>query len=170
MRHLTDILVTIVTATLLFGCKERSETEKTFPREPAAGQGSVQYAPIPASILTPDEVDTRLGKLEFLDGLPSAETVRKAYDNLDFPRGVRVFLDAIPVASLYAMREGMREVGASDGVVGIWENLMDSKTLFLTANTESVYAFSWMDLKDGPVVVESPPMFWELSTTRSSSM
>ena len=41
--------------------------------------------------------------------------------------------------------------------MGIFEKLMDSKTLFLTPNTESVYAVTWLDLKDGPVVVESPP-------------
>jgi hypothetical protein len=34
---------------------------------------------------------------------------------------------------------------------------MDSRTLFLTANTESVYAVTWLDLKDGPIVVESAP-------------
>ena len=34
---------------------------------------------------------------------------------------------------------------------------MDSRSLFLTANTESIYAVAWLDLKDGPVVVESPP-------------
>ena len=34
---------------------------------------------------------------------------------------------------------------------------MDSRSLFLTANTESVYALAWLDLKNGPVVVESPP-------------
>jgi hypothetical protein len=112
---------------------------------------------IPESILTPDTMNTRLGKLEFFDGLPSKETVQKVYDNLDFQRGVRAFLDSIPIASLYAMREGLREVGAVNGTVGIWESLMDSKTLFLTANTESIYAMTWLDLKDGPVVVESPP-------------
>jgi len=35
--------------------------------------------------------------------------------------------------------------------------LMDSKSLFLTANTESVYAWSWLNLKDGPMVIETPP-------------
>jgi hypothetical protein len=55
------------------------------------------------------------------------------------------------------MREGLREVGAVDGTIGIFENLMDSRSLFLTANTESVYAFSWVDLKEGPVVIESAP-------------
>ncbi|MFV2073792.1 MAG: DUF1254 domain-containing protein [Thermoanaerobaculales bacterium] len=31
---------------------------------------------------------------------------------------------------------------------------MDSRTLFLTANTESVYGVVWLDLSDGPVVME----------------
>ena len=34
---------------------------------------------------------------------------------------------------------------------------MDSRSLFLTANTESIYAIAWLDLKNGPIVVESPP-------------
>ena len=34
---------------------------------------------------------------------------------------------------------------------------MDSRSLFLTANTESIYAKAWLDLKNGPIVVESPP-------------
>ncbi len=119
--------------------------------------GSEVFAPIPDSITTPDEVETRLGTLGFFDGYPTKETVGTVYDHLDFMRGVRVFLDAIPVASLHAMREGLREEGCVNGTVGIFEELMDSKTLFLTANTESVYAMTWLDLKDGPVVVESPP-------------
>ena len=34
---------------------------------------------------------------------------------------------------------------------------MDSRSLFLTANTENIYAVAWLNLKSGPVVVESPP-------------
>ena len=34
---------------------------------------------------------------------------------------------------------------------------MDSKSLFLTANTGTVYLFGWLDLKDGPMVVETSP-------------
>ncbi len=100
----------------------------------------IQYEPIPPSILTPDRIETRLGPLSFFDGYPTAETVDTVYDNLDFQRGVRAFLDSLPIASLYAMREGLREAGAVNGTVGIFETLMDARTLFLTANTESLGA------------------------------
>ncbi len=77
----------------------------------ATSQGE-RYAPTPPSILTPDVAKTRLGTLEFFDGFPSAETVEKVYDHLDFMRGVRAFLDAIPMASLYAVRRGSGMSGA----------------------------------------------------------
>jgi len=112
---------------------------------------------IPKEITTPDLVDTRLGTLKFFDGVPTEATAQKVYDQLDFSRGIEVFLNGIPGASLVAMRRGLREVGAVDGTIGIWDELLDSKSLLLTGNTESVYAFTWIDLTKGPVVVESPP-------------
>src|SRR5262245_53376187 len=112
---------------------------------------------IPASITIPNRVQTRLGTLNFFDGFPDDATVEKVYDNLDFQRAVQAFLTAMPAASLLAMREGMRSIGVTGNTVGICETLMDSKSLFLTPNTESVYTTAWLDLKDGPVVVETPP-------------
>jgi hypothetical protein len=112
---------------------------------------------IPQSITTPDSVETRLGTLKFRDGFPDDATVEKVYDNLDFSRGVQAFLTAMPGASLVAMRHGLRQLGAVDGTVAISETLLDSKSLWLTPNTDTVYTASWIDLKNGPVVVESPP-------------
>src|SRR5215469_3198739 len=112
---------------------------------------------IPPDITTPDEVKTRLGELKFFDGYPDKETVDKVYDNLDFQRGVDVFLNTLSGTSLVAFRRGMREVGCVDGIVGIYDNLMDSKSLFLTPNTDTIYAMTWVDLKKGPVVIELPP-------------
>jgi hypothetical protein len=112
---------------------------------------------IMASISTPDTVETRIGTLEFFDGLPSPETVQTVYDNLDFLRGVEVFLNAMPGASTYAIRQGLRSVGAPDNTLVLFENLLDSASLFLTANTESIYAWGFLDLRDGPMVLESPP-------------
>ncbi|MCK4559278.1 MAG: hypothetical protein KAV45_05800, partial [Calditrichia bacterium] len=103
----------------------------------AHGCLNTQVAPgyqteIPQEILTPDKVETRLGTLEFFDGFPTTKTVEKAYAHLDFMRGVRTFLDAIPIASMHALREGCRETGSINGTVGIFEQLMDSKALWLT--------------------------------------
>jgi hypothetical protein len=113
--------------------------------------------PIPPQITTPAVVDTRIGQLSFFDGVPTPETAQKVYDNLDFNRGIEAFLNGIPGASLVALRSGLREAGAVGSTVGVFESLMDSRSLFLTANTETVYFWNWMDLKDGPVVVETPP-------------
>ncbi|MEJ0002882.1 MAG: DUF1254 domain-containing protein [Pararobbsia sp.] len=57
------------------------------------------------------------------------------------------------------MREGLRVFGAKKPTqVVVWENLMDAQTVLLTANTETVYAISHLDLKtDGPTVIEAPP-------------
>ena len=62
--------------------------------------------PIPASIMTPDTVETRIGRLEFFDGFPTESTTQAVFDHLDFIRGVQVFLDFIPAASLEAARRG----------------------------------------------------------------
>ena len=102
-------------------------------------------------------METRIGTLKFNDGFPDDATVQKVYDNLDFQRGVQAFLNTMPAAALSAMRTGLRSIGVNNSSVALFESLMDSKSLFLTANTESVYLSGWLDLKDGPMVIESPP-------------
>ena len=39
---------------------------------------------VPASITTPDTLQTRLGTLEFTDGAPTPDTAERLYENLDF--------------------------------------------------------------------------------------
>ena len=54
---------------------------------------------------------------------------------------------------------GCVEVGAKRASdVVIFDKLMDSDPLFLTGNTDTVYALSILGLdRDGPAVVEIPP-------------
>ena len=115
---------------------------------------------IPESITLPESFDSSIGTLEFFDGFPSKETIEKAYDFLDLQRGVNVFLDEMRAVSSLALREGLRELGVTQAnQVAVFESLMDSKALWLTANSETVYASTFLDLKtDGPTVIESPPM------------
>lgn len=130
-----------------------------------AGMAAAQDAPkmkmttpIPAEITTPDTVETRIGTLKFNDGFPTDETVQKVYDNLAFQRGVSVFLSATGGSSTEGLRQGLASIGVDNNqTVALFETLMDSKSLFLTPNTESIYSVMWVDVKNGPVVLETPP-------------
>ncbi|PSH57620.1 hypothetical protein CU103_27985 [Phyllobacterium sophorae] len=112
---------------------------------------------IPPILVTPDKVESSIGTLEFKDGAPSAETVKKVRDTLDFTRALDVFLNSYGGASAYAIRKGLLGIGAEDNTVTIYPELMDAKSLYLTANVDTVYYFSIVDLTKGPMVVEQPP-------------
>ncbi len=113
---------------------------------------------IPEQIMTPNKVQTRIGELTFYDGMPTDATLKKVYDNLDFIRGVDVFLNFIPATSIEGIRLGMKQLGVDNyNEVLVFDNLMDSNPLFLTGNTDTVYATVMLDLeKDGVTVVEIP--------------
>jgi len=110
------------------------------------------------ALSTPNKVETRLGTLEFKDGAPSVETVQKVYDTLDFTRALDAYLNSYGGASAYAIRQGFISIGATDNSVVLFSELMDSKSLFLTANADTVYYLAVVDLTKGPMVVEQPPM------------
>ena len=110
------------------------------------------------SISTPDQVETSIGTLKFLDGAPYPETAERVYDYLDTMRGVDAFLKGMPGASLQALIHGNHDVGAVEcHQVMITDKLMDSASLFLTANTSTMYVIPTLNLKrDGATVVEAP--------------
>jgi hypothetical protein len=109
------------------------------------------------SISTPDQVETRIGTLEFKDGAPTVETAEKVRDASDFTRALDVFNNSFRGASAYAIRKGFHSIGAEDNTVVIFSDLMDAKSLFLTANADTVYYLAVLDLSKGPLVVEQPP-------------
>ncbi len=112
---------------------------------------------IPAGVATPDHLETRLGKLNLVDGIPDEETARKVYDNLDFQWAVQAYLNSLQIASMSGMREAYLEFGPANATVLCFEDLMDSKALWLTPNTVSIYFACWLELGQEPMVLETPP-------------
>lgn len=112
---------------------------------------------IPPGITTPDNIQTRLGELSFFDGVPDEETTQKVYNLLDFSHAYQAYLDGTKIASMDAIRKGLLEFGPANTTAVLFEDLMDSKALFLTANTTSVYMMAWLELGDEPMVIETPP-------------
>ncbi len=116
----------------------------------------IKKTPVPAAITTPSSVETGIGTLEFTDGYPTAETAEKLRDHLDYLHGVETFMNTIQGVSVYAIRQGFHDAGVADGDVLICSGLMDSRSLFLTANADTVYFWSFHDLSQGPLVFETP--------------
>ena len=112
-----------------------------------------------AKLSVPDLVSSPFGDLKFFDGVPLAETVARGYDALDLIRGIDVFLNCVPGASLVAFRRGFRLIGVSSPrVIAYSDPRANSRLLGLTPNTETTYGSTWLDLKAwGPTVIESPP-------------
>ena len=120
---------------------------------------AAQTAPaIPPSITTPDRVESSIGPLEYKDGAPSKETVAKVYDYLDLMHGVEAFVNAYQGASVAAIFKGMEDAGVPNNTALIFSELMDAKSLFLTANADTVYFWVNLDVTQGPIVVETPPL------------
>lgn len=118
------------------------------------------WAEVPAATVealsAPASVETRIGTLTFKDGAPTDETAQKVYDTLDFTRALNVYNNSFRGASALGLVNGFKELGVGSGDVVIFEELMDANSLFLTANADTVYYMSYLDLTDGPVVVEQP--------------
>src|SRR5262245_25380833 len=111
-----------------------------------------------AAVSTPPHLDTPLGTFDLVDGVPTAESVERLYDSLDFVRGIDAFLNCVPGASLVAMRRGFRSIGLDGSTtVGYTDPRANSGAYFLTPNTETTYGSLFIDLKtDGPMVIEPP--------------
>jgi hypothetical protein len=116
-------------------------------------------------IQTPSRVESHIGTLEFKDGMPSAATLEKVYDNLDRTHAFEAFVNTMQGVNAVAIHKGFLDIGVKDNEILIFSELMDAKSLFLTANADTVYFVGFIDLSKGPMVFEAPPMRWARSMT-----
>ena len=99
-----------------------------------------------------------LAELDFPGGYPAAESSERLFDELDFQRAVQVYLWALPAMNIDARRQGWEAgFGAGNHILPVWKDRLNTKTKVTTPNSDVVYAMSYLDLKDGPVVVDVPP-------------
>jgi hypothetical protein len=113
--------------------------------------------PIAPGVAVPDKIKTSIGTLKLSGGYPDAATAQKIFDNLDRSRALQAYLLAIPIVNQAGMRDSLRQFGPENQTDVIWEDLVDARTVELTANDNTIYSFIWLDTKKGPLVVEIPP-------------
>ena len=124
----------------------------------AAAETYKMTTPIAPGVAVPDKIESSIGTLNLHYGYPAADTVEKIYDNLDRSRALQAYLMAIPIVNQAGMRDSLRKSGPDNQTDVIWENLVDPRTVELTANDNTIYNFVWADTHKGPLVVEVPPM------------
>lgn len=110
----------------------------------------------PGVAITPT-LQTRLGTLRFDGGVPDPASTNTLLDNLDFQRAVQAYLLGLPPVNQVANRQAVLSLGAANRTVPIWEQMVDSRTVELTANNNTPYTWFWLDLRQGPLVLEVPP-------------
>jgi hypothetical protein len=77
---------------------------------------------------------------------------------LDLLHGIDVFLNAMPGASMLAMRTGIRSIGVdASNKLGYTDPKADSAQVMVTVNTVTTYGTNYLDLNDGSLVIEAPP-------------
>jgi len=109
------------------------------------------------SVPTKETIKSKIGKLDFPLGYPTAETAQKVEDEMLYVNAITAYNNTIQGASLWSIRKGFAELGAMDGDFIVSPEMVDSKSLMLTANMDTYYFWGNIDLKDGPLVVETPP-------------
>jgi hypothetical protein len=106
---------------------------------------------------TNDNVDF-LSSLEFKNGYPTNETSQKLYDEMDLHRATQAYIWGFPLVSSASIRRGLFEdMGMTYSDIIVYENFLDTKSIWFTGNNTTIYGVSMIDLsQDGPVVVELP--------------
>ena len=89
--------------------------------------------------------------------MPSKDALSRVYDNLDFTHAFEAFVNTLQGVNAAAIKKGFLDIGIKDNELLIFSELMDAKSLFLTANADTVYFVGGLDLTKGPMVLETPP-------------
>jgi len=152
-KTLVHVTATIIVAVMLAAMPAMAQMLEGAPADP-----QYKYStPMPPGVAIPDQVETRLGTLRFDSGVPDQATTDKLYDNLDFQRAVQAYLLGLPPVNQLSNKSAILSMGPANQTVPIWEQLVDSRTVELTANDNTPYSWFWVDLRNGPLVLEVPP-------------
>jgi len=104
-------------------------------------------------------IETRAGELTFENsfeaGIPVSETVEKLFSEIDFQRACQAYIWATPMMGFYEWMFVHDRQGVERGQV-VYHESYESKLGGLTFNTSTPYVITFVDLRDGPLLVEMP--------------
>jgi hypothetical protein len=124
------------------------------------GVTAVVLSLLGSTAMTQETIETRVGPLSFTHGFqtgyPTNETIERLYEERKFQRAVQAYLWSIPMVSMAKWRwSHENELGAENGELVVVETYAD-EIGGLTYNATTPYVLPFMDLAEGPWVVEMP--------------
>jgi hypothetical protein len=104
-----------------------------------------------------EEINTRIGNIETINGFPTAAAGQKLFDESDFQRATQSYLWGLPAVGFHGLHlSHLNTFGAKDGDVVLYVTLKD-KAGMLTPNLTTIYAMSFWNLEtQGPLVIIVP--------------
>jgi hypothetical protein len=104
-----------------------------------------------------NRIESRLGPLELDNGYPTAATVAKIFDDIDYQRACQAYLWALPLMAMQQWQsEHITKFGAGKHDYVDYLTFQDKLGL-LTANATTPYIMAFPNLKEsGPLVFEVP--------------
>ena len=113
--------------------------------------------PLAQDLPTSGRVESRLGALELENGYPTAATVEKVFDDIDYQRACQAYLWALPLMAMQQWQnEHLVKFGAGKCDYVDYLTFQDKLGL-LTANATTPYVMAFPNLKEtGPLVFEVP--------------
>ena len=153
MKRQTILAIFLVLFSIIMAAPVMSQPLSGSPAMPQYKNST----PMPPGVASPEKMETPFGTLKFFDGVPDKASTEKIYDNLDFQRAVQAYLLGLPPVNQLANRRAILRMGPVNATVPIWETMVDSRTVELTANDNTPYTWFWLDLSKGPLVLEVPP-------------
>ena len=103
-------------------------------------------------------VESRLGKIELVNGYPTDETVKKLYDDIDFQRACQSYLWALPLMAMQEWQREQRETFGAGNLDYVDYLTFTDKLGLLTANATTPYLMAFPNMQNtGALVAEVPP-------------
>ena len=106
---------------------------------------------------TTGSIETRLGKIELVNGYPARATAERVFDDIDYQRACQAYLWALPLMAMQQWQsEHLTKFGAGKCDYVDYLTFQDKLGL-LTANATTPYIMAFPNLKEtGPLVLEVP--------------
>jgi len=96
----------------------------------------------------PNKANTHIGELTFDHGIPTEETSKKLYYELDYHRAVQAYLWSLPIVGQAQWRQSYRDLYDMKPNQMVYLTQFNDRSLILTANESTPYVIGWTKVKD----------------------